>query len=109
MAYGDFKDIPRRTDSDKVLRDKAFNFAKNSKYGEYQRGLAAMVYNFFDKKSPGASTTGGDVTCSPSETLATRDQSAIKGVIMPNQQLAEISHNSILTKFEKPNVYSLTL
>ena len=32
MAYGDFKDLARRTASDKVLRDKAFNIAKNSKY-----------------------------------------------------------------------------
>ena len=51
MAYGDFKDIARRTASDKVLRDKAFNIAKNPKYDGYQRGLASMVYKFFDKKS----------------------------------------------------------
>ena len=50
MAYGDFKDLKRRTFSDKVLRDKAFNFAKNPKYDGYQRGLASMVYKFFDKK-----------------------------------------------------------
>ena len=51
MAYGDFKDLKRRTASDKVLRDKAFNIAKNPKYDGYQRGLSSMVYNFFDKKS----------------------------------------------------------
>ena len=51
MAYGDFKDLTRRTASDKILRDKAFNIAKNPKYDGYQRGLASMVYNFFDKKS----------------------------------------------------------
>ena len=45
MAYGDCKDIARRTASDKVLRDKAFNIAKNPKYDGYQRGLASMVYN----------------------------------------------------------------
>ena len=44
MAYGDFKDLKRRTTSDKVLRDKAFNIAKNNKYERYQRGLAFMVY-----------------------------------------------------------------
>ena len=49
MAYGDFKDIKRRTFSDKVLRDKAFNIAKNPKYDGYQRGLASMVYNFWLK------------------------------------------------------------
>ena len=53
MAYGDFKDLKRRTFSDKVLRDKAFNIAKNPKYDGYQRGLASMVYKFFDKKSIG--------------------------------------------------------
>ena len=47
MAYGDFKDLARRTASDKVLRDKAFNNAKNTKYDEYQRGIASIVYNFF--------------------------------------------------------------
>ena len=54
MAYGDFKDLARRTASDKVLRDKAFNIAKNPKYDGYQRGLASMVYNFFDKKPSGS-------------------------------------------------------
>ena len=49
MAYGDFKDLTRRTASDKILRDKAFDFAKNLKCDEHQRGLASMVYRFFDK------------------------------------------------------------
>ena len=53
MAYGDFKDLKRRTFSDKVLRDKAFNIAKNPKYDGYQRELASMVYKFFDKTSTG--------------------------------------------------------
>ena len=43
MAYRDFKDLARRTTSDKILRDKAFNTAKNPKYDEYQRDLASMV------------------------------------------------------------------
>ena len=51
MAYGDFKDLTRRTASDKILRDKAFNIAKNPKYHGYQRGLTSMIYTFFDKKS----------------------------------------------------------
>ena len=49
MAYGDFKDLNRRTIADKVLRDKAFNIAKNTKYDGYQRGLASVVYKLFDK------------------------------------------------------------
>ena len=32
-------------------RDKAFNIAKNPKYDGYQRGLASMVYKFFEKSS----------------------------------------------------------
>ena len=46
-----FKDLKRRTFSDKILRDKAFNITKNHKYDGYQRWLASMVYKFFDKKS----------------------------------------------------------
>ena len=53
MAYGDFKDL-KRTASDKILRDKAFNIAQNLKYDGYQRGLASMVYKCFDKKSTGS-------------------------------------------------------
>ena len=51
MAYGDFKDLNRRTFADKVLRDKAFNIAKKPKYDGYQHGLASMVYKLFDKKN----------------------------------------------------------
>ena len=53
MAYGDFKDLTRRTASDKILRDKAFNIAKNPKYDGYQCGLTSMVHTFFDKKTSG--------------------------------------------------------
>ena len=54
MAYGYFIDLAKRTASDKVLRDKAFNITKNSKYDGYQRSLASMVCKFFDKKSTGS-------------------------------------------------------
>ena len=75
-AYGDFKDIKRRMASDKILRDKAFNIAKNPKYDRYQRGLAFMVYKFFDKKSEGS------------------------GIInKENMQLAEELHKPIIKKF----------
>ena len=56
MAYGNFKDLARRTASDKILLDKAFNIAKNLKYNRYQRELASMVYNVFEKKTSGSST-----------------------------------------------------
>ena len=51
IAYEDFKNLTRRTASGKILLDEAFNIAKNPKYDEYQRGLASMVYKFFDKKN----------------------------------------------------------
>ena len=47
MAHGDFKDLTRRTASDKILCDKAFDTAKNCKYDGYQRGLASRVYKFY--------------------------------------------------------------
>ena len=54
MAYGDFKGLPRRTASGKVLRDKALNIAKNLKYDGYQCGFA------FYKKSSGSAVTLAD-------------------------------------------------
>ena len=49
MVYGDFKDLPRRRTSDKMLRDKTFNIVKNPKYDEIDRGFASMVYKFLIK------------------------------------------------------------
>ena len=49
MAYGDFKDLKRRNFSDKVLRDKTFNIAKNPKYNGYQRGVLLWLINFLIK------------------------------------------------------------
>ena len=54
MAYRDFKDLTKRTTADRVLRDRAFNIAKDLKYDGYQRGLASMAYKFFDKKTAGS-------------------------------------------------------
>ena len=54
MAYCKCKDFTTRTESDKVLRDKAFKVASNPEYDGYQRGLTSMVYNFFDKRSAGS-------------------------------------------------------
>ena len=49
MAYGDFKDLAKRSVADKNLRDKVFKIASDQKYDIYQRGLASMVYKFFDE------------------------------------------------------------
>ena len=54
MVYGKSKDLIKRTQLDKVLKDKAFKFANNPNYDGYQRGLASMVYKFFYKKSSGS-------------------------------------------------------
>ena len=54
QTYGKSKDLAKRTQSDKVLRDKAFEIVGDPKYNNYQRGLASMVYKFFDKKSSGS-------------------------------------------------------
>ena len=53
MVYGKSKDVAKRTQPDKVLRDKAFKIASDPKYYRYQRGLTSMVYKFFDRKSSG--------------------------------------------------------
>ena len=58
MAYGKSKDLVKRTRSDKVLRDKALKIASDPKY-DYERGLASLVYMFFDKKPEGSGITNG--------------------------------------------------
>ena len=65
VAYVNFKNFTRRTASDIILLDKAFNVAKNAKYCGYQRGLASMVYKFFDKKS-----SVGDIKSMPNQQSA---------------------------------------
>ena len=87
ITYGDFKNLKKRTAADKVLRDKAFNIAKNPRYDGYQRGLASMVYKFFDKKTKGSGVT-------------IANKSAIKS-IPQNEQLVEELHKPIIRKFKK--------
>ena len=53
-AYSDSINLTKRTAADKILRNRAFNIAKDPKYDGYQRGLTSMVYKFFDKKSKGS-------------------------------------------------------
>ena len=48
-AYSESKDLTKRTVADKILKNRAFNIAKDPKYDGYQRGLASMVYNFLIK------------------------------------------------------------
>ena len=53
------KTLVKRTQSDKFLNDKAFKIASDPKYDGYQRGLASMVYRFFDKKSASLNKSSG--------------------------------------------------
>ena len=85
MANGDFKHLKRRTASDKILRNIAFNIAKNPKYDGYQRGLASMVYKFFDKKSTGSSVNNNNNNNSNNNNNNNND-------IKQNLQLAEELH-----------------
>ena len=85
MACGDFKDLKRRIAADNVLRDKAFNIAKNPKYDGYRSGLVPMFYKFFDKKTKGSG-------------VKLANKSAIKSMLQ-NEQLAEELHKPIVRKF----------
>ena len=85
MAYGKSKDLVKRTQSDKVLKDKAFKIASDPKYDGYQRGLASMVYKLFDKKSNGSSA----------DTLL-----ANKSATEQNYQLANEPHRQTIKKIQ---------
>ena len=78
------EDLIKRTQSDKVLTDKAFKIVSDPKYGGYQRGLASMVYKFLDKTSKGSGIVTNE----------------------PNYQLANELHKPIIRKLKKRMVYS---
>ena len=78
-AYSDSKDLTKRTIADKNFKNRAFDIAKDPKYDGYQRGLASMVYKFFDSKISGSGAK----------------------LIPENKQLANELHKPINKKFEK--------
>ena len=86
-AYSDSKDLRKRTVADKILRNRAFNNAKDQKYDGHQKGLASMVYKFFDKKSKGSGVVNTKLT-------------------PQNQQLAEELHKPIIRKVGKRKVHA---
>ena len=88
-AYSDSKDLTKRTMADKILKNKAFDIAKDPKYDGYQRGLASMVYKFFDKKSIGSGAKCINTKITPQ-----------------NEQLVEELDKPIIRKFKKTKVYS---
>ena len=79
-AYVDSKDLPKRTISDKSLKDRAYENARNRGYDGYQRTLASMLYKFFDKK------TGSGISA--------------------NEQLAEELHKPVIKRFKRKKVYA---
>ena len=83
MAYGKSKDLAKRTQSGRVMKDKAFKIASDPKCDDDQRGLAWMIYKFFDKKSSGSGVANE-----------------------PNYLLADELHKQIIRKFKKRKVYS---
>ena len=91
MSSGKSKDLIKRTQSEKVLRDKAFKIVSDPKYDGYQRGLASTVYKFFDKKSSGS---GADTSL------------ANKSATEPNYQLANELHKQIIRNLKRRKVYS---
>ena len=82
MAYGQSKDLTKRTQSDKVLKDNPFKISSDPKYDGYQRGLVSMVYKFFDKESSGI--------CVDAE---------------PNYQFADELHRQIIRKLKRRKVF----
>ena len=88
MAYGYFKDLTRRTASDKILCDKTFNIAKTPKYDGYQRVLASMVYNFFMKKTSDRTVKNGNIS---------------------NKELAEELHKPVIKTFKKKKCCTVSL
>ena len=95
-AYADHKDLINRTKSDKVLRDKAYDIASNPEYDGYPRGLASMVYKFFDKKST-AEPSAKHVMGSGIKKDTTKSSSLI---------LANELHKPVIKTFNKRKVYS---
>ena len=91
IAHGKSKDLVKITQLDNVLKDKACKIASNPKYDGYQRGLASMVYKFFDKKSKGSGVFASVANISANE---------------PNYQLANELHKPIIRKFKKGKIYS---
>ena len=84
-AYSDSKDLTKRTVADKILKNKAFDIAKDPKYDGYQRGLASMVYKFLTQKLL--------------HLIKNLKEVVLNMLIPQNEQLAEELHKPISRKF----------
>ena len=92
-TYADHKDLINRIEADKVLKSKVYNIASNPEYDGYQRGLASMVYKFFDKKS----------MAGPSS--LERTGIGINTAKSSSSILLDELHKPIINKFNKRKVY----
>ena len=89
--YSDSKDLTKRAVADKILKNKAFDIVKDPKYDGYQRGLASMVYKYFDSK-----------VASPDKKSVGSGAKRVNTKITPqNEQLAEELHKLIIRKLKK--------
>ena len=80
-TYSDREDLSKRTISDKILKDKAYEITRNHGYGGYQGALASVVFKFFfDKK--------------------------IWSGVSLNEQLAEELHEPVMKKFRRRKVHT---
>ena len=93
-AYADHKDLINRTKSDKVLRDKAYDIASNPEYDGYQRGLASMVYKYFDRKSMGSGVK------------KLKDTAESSALARSSSMLADERHKPVIKKVNERKVYS---
>ena len=96
MAYGDFKDSKKRTAADKVLKNKAFNIAKDAKYDGYQRGFDSMVYKCFDKKTGGS----GFKSIPQNEQLA-EEKKVVYSAFKDNIWGADLADMQLISKINK--------
>ena len=101
MAYGDFNDLTIRTTADKMLRDKAFNIAKNPKCDGCQRGIDSMVCKFFDKKTSGSVIKNENIS-----NQSPLDLACLANVSDRTRELAEELHKPIIKKFNKRKLQS---
>ena len=97
-AYAKYKDVENRLISDQKLRNSAYDIASNPKYDGYQRGLASMVYTFFDSK-----VAPLDKKTMSSKGNAKRSSLERTG---NNKILAEELHKPVIKTFNKRKVYS---
>ena len=82
-AYNKYKNLKNRTQSDIVLKNKAYKIAADPKVDGFQRALASMVWKFFNERS----------------------QKVLRFSVN-YEQLAEELHKLIIRNFKRRKVYS---